>query len=176
MAVTREDPVSKNGAPFDVEDDEDLDFREPITKKPKQTKRETLLQHKREKGALGAMQALAFGAGMLGRFTPLPILPEDIAAVHLHARPIAKAMSDAAEEDERWAEIFDRLTDMGPYSMIIEAIAPLVIQIYVNHKREIRNDPVLAAQMGAVPPDALLTAVYGNQETEFSENGDGTTE
>ncbi|SRR6266567_6144222 len=160
MAITKESPSSR-GKPAD-----DEDLYEPLTEAPKPTKRETQLQRKREKAGLGLMQLAAFGAGMLGRFKVAPVLPEDIAAVHYHARPIAKALADCASEDERFAAVFDRLTDLGPYGVIIEAVTPLVVQVFANHKAEIRNDPRLAQQMGAIPPDVLMQRVVGDDEAE----------
>lgn len=174
MAITKEKPASRSKE--EIEDDEDL--YEPVTEAPKLTKRETWLQRKREKAGLGLMQLLGFGAGMLGRFKIFPVLPEDVAAVHYHARPIAKSLADAALEDDRFAAVFDRLTDLGPYGAIIEAVTPLVIQIVANHKKEIRNNPVLAVQMGALPPDQLMKLVVGDDTAEdeymTSVDGDGT--
>lgn len=162
MAITKEEPISR-GSPREEEEE---DFYQPLTEAPKPSKRETLLQRKREKAGLGLLQLVGFGAGLLGRFNLVPILPEDIAAVHYHARPIAKSLADAASEDERFAAVFDRLTDLGPYGAIIEAVTPLVVQIFANHKREIRNDPELALQMGALPPDELMKRVVGDDQTE----------
>ena len=158
MAITREQPTART--PIDDEDD----LYEPITEAPKKTKRETLLQRKREKAGLQLMQVFAFLAGLLGRFKVAPVLPEDIAAVHLHARPIAKTVADVADEDERFAAVFDRITDMGPYGALFAAVTPLIVQIYVNHKKEIRNDPALAMRMGAVPPDVLMQMVMKEQQ------------
>jgi hypothetical protein len=175
MAITKEQPTQRGS----IDADEDKDLYTPITDAPKATRREQLLQRKREKAGLGLMQVLAFGAGMLGRFKLVPVLPEDVAAVHYHARPIAKAFADTAAEDERFAAIFDRLTELGPYGVFIEALTPLVVQIVVNHKSEIRNNPELAQQMGAVPPDVLMAVVMGQSEqpddASAGENGDGST-
>lgn len=170
MAIQKEAPIKRETS----YDEDDSDLYEPITESPKATKREILLQRKREKAGLGLMQVLAFGAGLLGRFKIAPVLPEDIAAVHYHARPIAKSLADAASEDERFAAVFDRLTDLGPYGAIIEAVTPLVVQIFANHKPEIRNDPALAQQMGAVPPDQLMQLVTGERFNDTAWNGDGT--
>lgn len=170
MAIQKETPTKRETPQYE----DDADLYEPVTESPKATKREILLQRKREKAGLGLLQVVAFGAGLLGRFKVAPVLPEDIAAVHYHARPIAKSLADAASEDERFAAVFDRLTDLGPYGAIIEAVTPLVVQIFANHKKEIRNDPALAVQMGAIPPDQLMRVVTGNQLDEASVNGDGT--
>jgi hypothetical protein len=179
MAITKEKPTSRNDEVIVEEEDQ---LYEPITEAPKPTKRETLLQRKREKAGLGLMQLAAFGAGMLGRFKLAPVLPEDIAAVHYHARPIAKALADCATEDERFAAVFDRLTDLGPYGAIIEAVTPLVVQVIANHKTEIRNDPALARQMGVLPPDVLMRTVIGSEDEDDYDarmanvNGDGASQ
>jgi hypothetical protein len=169
MPITREEPTSKRDDAPEIDDD---DFFEPVTAAPKQTRRETFLQRKRERAGLGIMQVIGFGAGLLGKFGLAPVLPEDVAAVHYHARPIAKSLADAAAEDERFAAVFDRLAELGPYGAIIESVTALVMQIAVNHNKAVRNDPQLALQMGAVPPDVLLQTVVGEQ----SQNGDGPSE
>lgn len=170
MAIVKEQATAR-GKPAD--EDEEGNLYEPLTQAPKTTKREIFLQRKREKAGLGLMQVLAFGAGLLGRFKILPVMPEDIAAVHYHARPIAKSLADAANEDDRFAAVFDRLTDLGPYGAIIEAVTPLVVQIIANRK------PAMAEQMGAFPPDQLMKLVVGDDEAEdahnASQNGDGAT-
>lgn len=172
MAITREEPIARGKT---ADEDED-DLYTPLTQAPKATKRETLLQRKREKAGLGLMQVLAFGAGMLGRLKILPVMPEDIAAVHFHARPIAKSLADAAAEDDRFAAVFDRLTELGPYGAIIEAVTPLIVQIIANRQ------PAMAEKMGAIPPDVLMALVtgqdgpeYGTEPDSASMNGNGAT-
>lgn len=173
MAITKEQPTLRTGG----SDDADEELFQPVTEAPKPTKREILLQRKRERAGLGFMQLIGFGAGLLGRFKILPVLPEDIAAVHLHARPIAKSLADCASEDERFAAVFDRLTELGPYGAILEAVSPLIAQVIANHNAEVRNNPAVAAQMGALPPDVLMSMVTRQAEdiVDASVNGDGST-
>lgn len=134
----------------------------PVTEKPKPTRMEAALQHKREKAGLGIMQLVAFGAGLLGRLKIAPVLPEDVAAIAMHAPPIAKGMADCAAEDERFARVFDKITAMGPYGALIEAVLPLVAQVAANHNQGVRSGKVDPAQFGAMHPDQLVAMVTGN--------------
>ena len=175
MAVTREKPTARTQDPDDDEifDQDDLDdLYEPPTEKPKNNRKQSFLQRKRERAALGLIRAGAYAAGFLGRFKFVPILPEDIAAVHVHARPIAQALAETAEEDEKFARVFDRLTELGPYAAIGEAIMPLIIQFVAN--RRAKNNPAMAAAMGAIPPDQLMAMFQADvAEAEQTMNGDG---
>jgi len=161
-ATTEFKPREKQARPAADERREPAYRPEPITDPPKQSKADQLLQHKREQAGLGIMQLLAFGAGLLGRFKIAPVLPEDVAAIAVHSPGIAKGMADVAAEDEKFARVFDRVTAMGPYGALVEAVVPLAMQIAANHNKGIRAGTLDPASMGAMHPDALMAMMGGN--------------
>lgn len=170
MSETTFVPRGKNAKVAEARMPDENEIRpEPITERPKASKSEQLLQHKRERAGLGIMQLLAFGAGLLGRAKILPVLPEDVAAIALHSPPIAKGMADCAAEDAKFAKVFDRITAMGPYGALLEPIVALAMQITANHNQGVRSGNISAEQFGAMPPDTLLAMM------ESSGNGDGAS-
>lgn len=59
----------------------------------------------------------------------------DAGAVDMHAAPIAHEIAVLAENDDRIANIVDRITAVGPYAALLTAVMPLALQILVNHDR-----------------------------------------
>lgn len=76
----------------------------------------------------------------------LPLLA-DALAIQTHTPAIAKATADLAEQDARVAALLEKLAHVGPYGALIGALAPLIIQIGVNHN---------AVPAGVVPALAPL--------------------
>jgi hypothetical protein len=93
-------------------------------------------------GILGLLQlpaaALAF-AGMNGK----PELLADSTTIAMHAPNIANAVNDLALARPEIAAVLDRVMQVGPYSVLIAAMLPMVLQILTNH--------------GIVPPGLMGT-------------------
>jgi hypothetical protein len=83
-----------------------------------------------------------------------PTLAYDSAAVVYHAAPIAEALNDTAAADPKLAKLLDKITVLGPYTVVIGAIVQLGAQIAANHKMV-----APMAAMGIMEPEALLQAV-----------------
>lgn len=76
----------------------------------------------------------------------------DAGAIAMHGPGFTKALAKQADTNEQIARILDMLGAIGPYSELIGAALPLVMQILVNHERI----PVEAAQnFGVVHPRVL---------------------
>lgn len=97
------------------------------------------------------------GIGQLAAGALLFVAPADGAAIMFHTPTIAQALNDLAQENPTVAALLDRLLQVGPYGALLAAVAPLAIQILVNH------DKLPAGFMGSAPPDALVAAVMGGQ-------------
>lgn len=59
----------------------------------------------------------------------------DAGAVDMHAEPIAHEVAVLAEDNEKVANIVDRITAIGPYAALLTAVMPLALQLLVNHDR-----------------------------------------
>lgn len=57
----------------------------------------------------------------------------DAAAVNRHAPGISLAIVDYADGNEKFGASLDKLSDVSPIAGIVMAVAPLVLQISVNH-------------------------------------------
>lgn len=73
----------------------------------------------------------------------------DTAAIGIHQENISDEVAKAAETDEGIARVLNYLTTASPYSGIIIAVMPLVLQILANHGR------IAAGVMGTVKPETL---------------------
>jgi hypothetical protein len=72
-----------------------------------------------------------------------PVFAADAAAISIHSPGIAKALHDLGNERPEIAAILDRVLQVGPYGVLIAAVAPLALQMLANHE--------------AIPPGALGT-------------------
>jgi hypothetical protein len=79
-----------------------------------------------------------------------PVLAADAAAISVHAPPIASALNDLAHERPEVAAVLDRILQVGPYGIVIAAVAPLALQILCNH------GGIPPGALGTTPPDKLL--------------------
>jgi hypothetical protein len=98
------------------------------------------------------------GIGQLVAGGLMFVAPADAAAVILHTPPIAEAVNDLAAEDPRVAAILDKLLKVGPYGALLSAIAPLIVQIMVNHGK------VPAGILGSETPDRLVSMLIGQTD------------
>lgn len=107
----------------------------------------------------GFLQIAGFGLGMAK-------MHADAAAVAVHGENIANAAADLALEDERVAAILDKLSEIGPYGALLTAVAPLAVQIAVNH------GAIPAGVMGTVEPKELVDALVSAQQEQSKGEGE----
>jgi hypothetical protein len=164
MAVIKEEaPVSREQSKREKP--------KPVTEPPKPTRTEQELRAKREKGAISGLQLLGFGAGILGRYGIAPVLPEDVAAVAIHAPPIAHAAANLAEENDYFAMALDFLVTVGPLGEFLEACMALGVQVAANHNKGVQEGTVDPTQFGAMHPKQLMVMAG---MSEPSPNGDNS--
>lgn len=84
-----------------------------------------------EEGLNGLFQMLAFGLTIPG--TKNPVFAADSAAVSTYGPNISAAINQLALEKPEVASALDRLLAVGPYTVLIAAVAPLMMQIASNH-------------------------------------------
>lgn len=80
----------------------------------------------------------------------------DAGAIALHGGQLTAALARRADQEERLGKILDYLGVIGPYSEILSAALPLMLQLAANHGR-VPAEAV--AQFGVVPPKMLETRV-----------------
>jgi len=108
---------------------------------------------------------LQLPAGMLA-FAGMrqPVFAADAAAITIHTPNIARALDELAQERPEVAAVLDRVLQVGPYGVVIAAILPLFIQLFVNH------EILPAGIMGTVKPDVLIANFMPTLERQ-SPNG-----
>lgn len=84
----------------------------------------------------------------------------DAAALTEHGENVSLECAKLAETDERFANVIDKLTSVGPYAGLLTAVMPLAMQLAVNHKR------IEAGVMGTVSPDALAAKVKADMASK----------
>jgi hypothetical protein len=85
-----------------------------------------------------------------------PVLAADSAAITVHAPPIASALNDLAHERPEVAAVLDKVLQVGPYGIVIAAVAPLAFQILCNH------GALPPGALGTTPPEQLLRQFVGD--------------
>lgn len=73
--------------------------------------------------------------------------------VGLHSANIAEALNTTAQTEKKLADILDKLSTVGPYSLVVMAILTPTVQILANHGIVPPNEP-----MGVLPKDRLIEA------------------
>lgn len=121
---------------------------------------------------LGLMQIPAGALAIAGM--QKPVFLADSAAITIHAEPIATALDQLAQERPEVAAVLDRILQVGPYGVLIAAVAPLALQILANH------NVLPGGHMGTVPPQQLVVNFIGPEAAEqmqraaardFTDNG-----
>jgi hypothetical protein len=79
-----------------------------------------------------------------------PELLADAATLELHLPPIADALGKLAAERPEVAAMLDRLMSAGPYTALLSATVPLVLQLGANHGL------LKGGMLGTMPPEALI--------------------
>jgi hypothetical protein len=85
-----------------------------------------------------------------------PVFAADAAAITIHSENIAEALDQLAHERPEIAAVLDRVLQVGPYGVLIAAVAPLALQILANH------GAVPAGVMGTIPPGTLIANFMPN--------------
>jgi hypothetical protein len=80
-----------------------------------------------------------------------PVFAADAAAITIHGPNIADALDKLAQERPEIAAILERVLQVGPYGVLIAAVAPLTLQILANH------DALPPGALGTVPPAELVS-------------------
>jgi hypothetical protein len=71
--------------------------------------------------------------------------------IGIHAPNIAEALNTTAQTEDKLAQVLDKLSTVGPYSLVVMALLTPTIQILANHRIVAPNE-----QMGVLPADKLL--------------------
>jgi hypothetical protein len=92
-----------------------------------------------------------------GQLAQVPLIATkmyaDAGAVGQYWPKIAKEIANLADSQDQIAKLIDPLIQVGPYTGLITAVLPFVLQIGVNHGR------VSAGAMGTVPKETLSSQV-----------------
>jgi hypothetical protein len=123
---------------------------------------------------LGLMQIPAGALAIAGMTRP--VFLADSAAITIHGPNIAEALDQLAHERPEVAAALERVLQVGPYGVLIAAVAPLVLQLLANH------NVLPGGTMGTVPPPQLVTNFIGpeaaeamqraaEEQRDFQENG-----
>jgi hypothetical protein len=81
----------------------------------------------------------------------------DLVALNATAPGIADAVDSIAQNNRQVAAALDKLGEVGPYGLLIGALAPLILQVACNH------GIVPAGTMGTIAADDLLQAAAEGQ-------------
>lgn len=103
------------------------------------------------RGVLGLIQIPAFALGVAARVRP--VFGLDATALTLHAPGVAAAVAQTAMDDERIAQLLDRVLAVGPYGALLGALVPLALQVACNHGA-MSPQP----ELGVLAPADLLRA------------------
>jgi hypothetical protein len=82
-----------------------------------------------------------------------PELAADAAVLSMHAPNVAEALNELAKERPEIAAVLDRVLSVGPYGLLVAAVAPLVLQILANHS------VIPSGILGTVPKETILNAM-----------------
>jgi hypothetical protein len=126
---------------------------------------------------LGLMQIPAGALAIAGM--QRPVFLADSAAITIHGPNIAEALDQLANERPEVAAVLDRVLQVGPYGVLIAAVAPLALQILANH------NVLPGGTLGTIPPPQLVTNFIGpeaaeamqraaEQAPDFQDNGQRT--
>jgi hypothetical protein len=103
---------------------------------------------------LGLAQIPQLALGLAAKFAKRDELRTalvlDGMTVGIHAPNIAEAVNTTAQTDEKLARILDKLSTVGPYSLVVAAVLTPVAQVLANHGVMAPNP-----QMGILPADEL---------------------
>ncbi len=99
----------------------------------------------RTEGLAGIAQLAMFGSLIKGNMA-------DVGAISMYAPKLCEESAILAEKNENFGRTLDFIAMAGPYTALLTAAVPFVLQIAANHKR---LDPALAAHFGVLSPEVL---------------------
>lgn len=104
---------------------------------------------------LGLLQLPQLGLGLAAKFAQKEetktALVLDGMTVGVHAGNIAEALNTTAQHDDKLAKLLDKLSTVGPYSLVITAVLAPIGQVLANHG-VVQPNPA----MGILPADELV--------------------
>lgn len=108
----------------------------------------------RESATLKARSDALCGFGQLAQ-VPLMATKQyaDVGTITAHWPGVAHEIAKLADSQPKIAQLIDPLLQVGPYTGLITALLPFVLQIAVNHKA------VAPGAMGTVHPDTIAAQV-----------------
>jgi hypothetical protein len=113
-----------------------------------------------EKKSSGILAERTDALNGLGQLAQVPLIATkqyaDAGAVGLHWPDVAKEIAKLADSEPRIAQLIDPLIKVGPYTGLVAAVLPFMLQIGVNHGR------VQAGVMGTVPGSTLDAQVQSS--------------
>lgn len=93
----------------------------------------------------------------IGQLMQVPLMATrqyaDAGAVGVYWPNIAKEVAELADSQEAIAKLIDPLIKIGPYTGLVAAVLPFLMQIGVNHGR------IPAGSMGTVPASTLAAQI-----------------
>lgn len=101
----------------------------------------------------------------------LPTLPDDAAAIMLHADSVADAINKTAQTRPEVAAMCEKIMTAGPYGLILGALLKPLAQVAENHQLLPTH---ITRKAGAVPREHLgpmLAAKLGTPPAEQHVNG-----
>jgi hypothetical protein len=104
---------------------------------------------------LGLFQLPQVGLGLAAKFAKRDELKTalvlDGMTVGIHAGNMAEALNTTAQHDEKLAKLLDKLSTVGPYSLVLTAVLTPIAQVLANHGVVAPNP-----QMGILPAEELV--------------------
>lgn len=117
--------------------------------KPKPPAEPSAKQKERETAVNGILQTASLACVMTGNVA-------DSGALSMHGPKVAHELARVAEDNEPIGNALDYLNKVGPYTGLIVAMMPLVLQLAVNHGM---GNAGMLGNMGVVAPAVLESKV-----------------
>jgi hypothetical protein len=90
----------------------------------------------------------------------------DAAAIAEHGPNISLEAAKVAEQNAQFAKVLEYLTAVGPYTGLMTATLPLVLQLMANHNR---IDAGQMSAFGVIPPEALRAKAEAEAKKTIAE-------
>lgn len=160
--VTVETETRPEDAPFGYKADGTPYKRDPTryqtraanarrTSAPKASKASKPKPSRYRDSVLGLVQIIGLPLAAAG--TRNEVFLADLVALDATAPAIADAADSIAQTNPKVAAALDKLTEVGPFGLMIGALAPLILQVCCNHGL------VAAGVMGTIEPADLIEAL-----------------
>ena len=101
----------------------------------------------RTEGLAGIMQLGMFASLVKGNMA-------DVGAISMYAPKLCEEAAILGEKNEQFGRTLDFIAMAGPYTALLTAAVPFVLQLAANHNR---LDPGLAAHFGVLSPAVLAS-------------------